>query len=205
MKAANLIVLGVPQAVAARFAEPLGGAMERFGINTPARKAAFVAQLLHESAMFTRTGENLNYSAKRLREVWPKRFPSDEIAAQYERSPEKLANLVYAGRMGNGDEKSGDGWRFRGRGPIHLTGRSNYGACGKAIGHDLIAKPELLEQPDVGCLAAGWFWAAGNPTERDLNLLADRGDIAAISKAINGGTHGLAERIALTQRVLKEF
>lgn len=161
----------------------------RWGINTAQREAHYIAQLAHECAEFTRLEENLNYSAKRLLEVWPRRFPLASEAARYANNPEKLANKVYANRLGNGDEASGDGWRYRGRGPIQITGRDNYDTAGKAIGYDLVATPEALLRPAIGCDVAGWFWRS-----RKLNELADADDIRQITLRINGGTHGLEER-----------
>lgn len=191
------------------FIGPLTAAMERFGIDTPVRQAAFVGQLLHESGNFTRMTENLNYSAEGLMNTWPQRF-AYVTAARYGRvdgkqaaNQQMIANIAYAKRMGNGDVASGDGWRYRGRGPIQLTGRANYRACGKAIGIDLIAKPELLEQPEAGCLAAAWFWSAGNPTGRDLSLLADERNITAITRAVNGGENGLSHRKEVTMRAMQ--
>lgn len=190
------------------FLGPLNTAMARFGIDTPVRQAAFVGQLLHESGNLTRMVENLNYSAEGLLATF-RRYFTPATANQYGRTTEHpanqqmIANIAYASRMGNGGPESGDGWRFRGRGPIQLTGRANYRACGKAIGIDLIAKPELLEQPEAGCLAAAWFWSAGNPTGRDLSLLADERNITAITKAVNGGENGLLHRKEVTMRALQ--
>ena len=169
---------------------PINSAMDRYQINTPKRVAAFIAQVLHESARLGRVTENLNYGANALMAVWPRRFPSTEIAKQYERNPEKIANHVYGDRMGN--DEPGDGWKFRGRGPIQITGKENYRKCGVSIGKDLIKSPELLERPLEGCLSAGWFWSVNA-----LNQLADLGDMAGLTKRINGGTHGLPERIEL--------
>src|SRR6185436_4674356 len=155
----------------------LNAAMERFEITTPYRAAAFLAQVAHESAEFSRLTENLSYTAARLCAVWPGRFPTLQAAQPYERNPELLANYVYARRLGNGDAASGDGWRFRGRGLIQLTGRGNYRSCGAA-------------------LAAAQFWQS-----RGLNHLADDQnddnddeDFVKITKIINGGTAGLKSR-----------
>ena len=169
--------------------DALDAAMRRFEIDTPSRMAAFTAQLAHESGQLQRWTENLNYRWERLRQVFPKYFTSDAQARAFDRKPELIANRVYAGRMGNGPEASGDGWRYRGRGPIQLTGRDNYRACGSAIGVDLVADPELLATPGPGCLAAAWFW-----TRNGLNALADAGDFVTITRRINGGLNGLAER-----------
>jgi len=177
---------------------PLNAAMKEWGIDTPERMAAFLAQVAHESSELRRLEENLNYSAARLRAVWPKRFPDDATAQRYANQPERLANYVYAGRMGNGDAASGDGWRFRGRGLIQLTGRSNHAACKTALGLDLVRAPYLLREPLPAARSAGWFWKS-----RGLNELADTDpeadddeDFVAISSLINGGRAGLADRIA---------
>jgi putative chitinase len=169
--------------------DALDAAMRRFEIDTPSRMAAFAAQLAHESGQLQRWTENLNYRWERLRQVFPTYFTSDAQARAFDRKPERIANRVYAGRMGNGSEASGDGWRYRGRGPIQLTGRDNYRACGSAIGVDLVGDPDLLSTPGPGCLAAAWFWARNG-----LNALADAGDFVTITRRINGGLNGLAER-----------
>lgn len=158
-------------------------------IDTPEERAAFVSQLAHESAEFTRLSENLNYSAERLAQVWPSRFRDPEVARRYARNPERLANLVYANRLGNGPESSGDGWRYRGRGPIQLTGRDNYRRCGAALGVDLVADPDLLFEPPTGVRSALWFWRV-----RGLDRVDDDGDVLDETRLVNGGTHGLAER-----------
>jgi putative chitinase len=178
----------------------LDAAMRRFGIDTPARMAAFCAQLAHESGQLQRWTENLSYRWPRLRQVFPKYFPSDADARPFDRQPERIANRVYANRMGNGPETSGDGWRYRGRGPIQLTGKANYRACGEAIGVDLVADPDLLATPEPGCLAAAWFWARNG-----LNALADAGDFVTITRRINGGLAGLAERREFWERAKSVF
>lgn len=180
----------VTQANADRFAQPLAEACAEFGIDTPARLAAFLAQVAHESANLARLVENLNYSAQGLLAVWPNRF-TPEAASAIARQPERIANRVYAGRLGNDDEASGDGWRYRGRGLIQVTGKANYAACGKALGLDLVGAPELLETPGPAARSAAWFWSS-----RGLNAPADRGDIEAITRTINGGLTGLADRKA---------
>jgi putative chitinase len=174
----------------------LNAAMNRFEITTPARAAAFLAQTAHESGEFRRLVENLNYSAAGLCRTWPNRFATLDIAKPYERNPELLANYVYAKRLGNGDVSSGDGWRFRGRGLIQLTGRGNYRSCGAAVVLPLEVEPERLETPDAAALAAAQFWQS-----RGLNHLADDQnddnddeDFVAITRIINGGTAGLTAR-----------
>jgi putative chitinase len=174
----------------------LNTAMDRFEIDTPPRAAAFLAQVAHESGELQRLSENLNYSAARLCAVWPKRFATVDAAQPYERNPERLANYVYARRLGNGDEASGDGWRFRGRGLIQLTGRGNYRSCGTAIALPLEAEPALLESPDAAALAAAQFWQSRglNHLADDENADNDDSDFIAITKLINGGTAGLKSR-----------
>ena len=181
-----------------RFLQPLEDAMGKFEISTPARQAAFLAQLAHESNQLRATEENLNYGWKGLRLTFPKYFRTDAEAKACERKPEQIANRAYANRNGNGSEESGDGWRYRGRGPIQLTGRANYRACGAAIGIDLEAEPDRLQDPLAGALAAAWFWGT-----RGLNALADLGTAQAfrdITRRINGGLNGLEDRIAFWNR-----
>jgi putative chitinase len=169
-----------------RWAKPVAEAMARYGIDTPLRKAHFLAQIGHESGGFVYTVENLNYSAAALLKTWPSRF-TPATAEQMARKPEQIANHVYGGRMGN--TQPGDGWKYRGRGLIQLTGRSNYKAAG--FEHN----PELLEQPEGAAMSAGWFWSTNG-----LNALADRDDVLAVTKRINGGTHGLDDRRKRLQR-----
>lgn len=169
----------------------LNDEMAASGISNVNRKAGFIAQCAHESGGFCRIIENLNYSAEGLVKIFHKYFPDLDHATPYARNPEKIANKVYASRMGNGDEHSGDGYKFRGRGFIQLTGHDNYSKCGAAIGKDLVNMPELLENIEGAVKSAIWFWNSKN-----LNALADSGDIVNMTKKINGGTIGLADRIA---------
>ena len=174
----------------AKYLSALNDEISNFGINTKLRAAHFIAQLAHESGSFKYTSENLNYSAKALRSVFGKYFPSEELAEAYARKPEKIANRVYASRMGNGDEASGEGWKYRGRGLIQLTGKDNYTQCGKATQMDLVENPDqLADNADAAVAAAGWFWDM-----RGLNAYADQDDIKAITKRINGGYNGLEDR-----------
>lgn len=175
--------------------EALSDEPPKWDIDTTHEFASFLAQVAHESSELRIMEENLNYSAERLMAVWPKRFPEFAIAAPYEYAREKLANYVYANRMGNGDVTSGDGWRYHGRGPIQLTGRDNYKACGEGIGEDLLNHPELLLTPFVGIRSACWFWKS-----RDLDSLDDDDDVRAETRKINGGETGLARRQALFNR-----
>ena len=139
---------------------PLLAAMREFAINTPLRQAAFVAQLVHESGTFRFTIENLNYTAAALRRVWPTVFPTNELAEAYERKPERIANRIYAGKFGNGPEESGDGWRFRGRGPFQVVGRDSYRRFGIALGVDLETEPDLAAEWSLGFRTAGVFWTS---------------------------------------------
>jgi len=187
----------LPQArqVAGFFVPVLNAAMARFKINSPVRMAAFIAQVGHESGQLTRMVENLNYSAERLQAVWPNRFDA-ALAVQVARKPEQIANIAYGGRMGNA--LPGDGWKYRGRGLIQLTGASNYRAAGAALGLDLVNHPELVEQPETAALVAGWFWQSNG-----LNELADSGQFAKITRTINGGLTGQADRVALRDLAAK--
>jgi putative chitinase len=179
-----------------KYIDALNNQMNKFGINTPLRIAHFIAQVAHESDSLKYSSENLNYSEKALRAVFGKYFPTDELAEAYARQPEKIANRVYANRMHNRDEASGDGWKFRGRGLIQLTGRDNYTQCGLELKLDLINHPELLsDQPNVAVDAAAWFW-----NKRNLNADADKDDISCITKMINGGYNGLEDRKAYLAR-----
>jgi putative chitinase len=177
-----------------------------YEINTAQRLSHFLAQGLIETGFLAAKVENLNYSAAGLRRIWPSRFPSDEVANAYARKPEKIANYVYANRMGNGDEASGDGWRYRGRGFFQLTGKDNYKRFGDMAGIDLVGDPEALEKDLKLSLkvAMAFFQKQG------LNAFADRNDASAISRAINIGNaksskpaHGEADRIAWTANVLQ--
>ena len=172
-----------------KWLDPLNQTFAKYDINTALRQAAFIGQCQHESNNFRTLEENLHYSADGLMRTWPSRFPSADVAQQYANNPEKIANKVYAGRMGNTEE--GDGWKFHGRGLIQLTGRENYDNCGKGIGADLIGEPQLLVSPMYACLSAGWFW-----NKKGLNVLADKLDYPEMTKRINGGLLGLADRIA---------
>jgi putative chitinase len=183
--------------LAATFAPVLNTAMDKYQILTPARIAAFLAQVGHESTQLTVLVENLNYSAEALQRVWPSRF-SAAAAAEVARKPDQIANIAYASRMGNGAPGSGDGWKYRGRGLIQVTGKANYQKCGDALGVDLITSPELLEQPQYAAMSAGWFWSVNG-----LSALADAGDLQAITQKINGGMNGYADRAAIYDRALK--
>jgi putative chitinase len=178
-----------PRCRAGDVAPALDAAAVRFGISGRLPVVHWLGQMVVESGGFTRLEENLNYSAERLMQVWPGRFPTISLAKPYERNSEALANKVYGGRLGN--TAPGDGWRYRGGGWMQITGKDNYARIGKAIGLDLVARPELLRQPGPASDAAAAFW-----DEHDLNALAERDDVVEITRAINGGLNGLAERKA---------
>ena len=166
--------------------------LPEYDIDTPKRVAAFMAQCGHESGGFTVMQENLNYSAKGLRGIFGKYFPNDDIAKQYERKPEKIANRVYGNRMGNGPEESGEGWYFRGRGIVQITGKNNYTKCSQSLfeSNVLVENPDLLLETEYAIHSACWFWSAAR-----LNELADVGDMKTMTKRINGGFIGLEDRI----------
>jgi putative chitinase len=165
--------------------------MTKFKIDTPIKLAHFLAQCGHESGGFKVVNENLNYGAKGLLGIFKKYFPTEDKAKLYERKPEKIANLVYGGRMGNGPEASGDGFKFRGRGYIQLTGKDNYTAFGKAIGEDIVANPDLVATK-YPLLSAAWFFS-----KNCLGKCTDASDTAvtAVTKCVNGGTIGLPDRL----------
>ena len=169
-----------------------------YQINTSKRRAMFFAQLDHESNLEPKA-ENLNYSAERLLQVFPKYFTRNDVN-EFARNPEKIANRVYANRMGNGNQKSGDGYKYRGRGFIQLTGRSNYILAGKDLRVDYINNPDWLLREADAMLVACWFWQ-----KNKLNEFADWGDVEGATRAINGGVNGLADRKAKYDKYLKEL
>ena len=180
----------------AKWLEPLNGTFQKYDVNTPKRQAAFIGQCAVESANFTRLQENLNYSAERITQVWPSRFPNVSIAQPYAHNPKALANFVYAGRLGN--LQDGDGWMYIGRGLIQITGRENYANCENGIGVDLINNPDLLLTPKYAALSAGWYW-----NKKGLNALADSQEYGAMTKRINGGLTELDERIFKITKALE--
>lgn len=173
------------------YVEPLNTVCEYYEMfENPKRAAAFLAQIAHESGGFNFIKENLNYSAEGLRKIFPKYFPTIELAQQYARQPEKIANRVYANRMRNGDEASGDGFKFRGRGLIQLTGRDNYTKFSLALDMNLNDTIAYLETPNGAVASAGWFW-----DNNKLNNYCDSDDFIGLTKRINGGTIGLQDRV----------
>lgn len=202
----KLVAAGVRANVAEQWLQPIQEACNKFGIDTKNQEAAFIAQCAHESGGFTMLEENLNYRAAVMAVCWPKRFAEldaqgkpkkdaqgknipNKFALAIERKPELIANSVYSARMGNGPLESGEGWKYRGRGLKQLTGKDNYKRCGPAIGVDLVNNPELLIQPKYAALSAAWFWHSNK-----CGPLAESGDFVALTKKINGGTIGLADR-----------
>jgi putative chitinase len=179
----------IPDAVIAQIPDTVA----KFGLNTPLRLAHFLAQCGHESGGFRVTNENLNYSAKGLNGIFKKYFPTMQLAEAYQRNPQKIANKVYSSRMGNGGEASGDGYKFRGRGYIQLTGRDNYTAFGRAINEDIPNNPDLVATK-YALASAAWFF-----TKNGLHKMADEGAsdqvVTKITKRVNGGTIGLPDRI----------
>jgi putative chitinase len=194
-----LIKAGVRSNLAETYSNYLDKTMIESSIQTKNQKAMFLAQVLHESTMLSDVTENLNYSELNLAKVFKKYFDRN-TAKTYARNPEKIANKVYANRMGNGNEMSGDGWKYRGRGLIQLTGKENYINCGKNLGIDLIKNPDYLTTPEGAARSAGWFWR-----KNKLNFSADKSDIITNTKIINGGSIGLDHRINLYQKLLSYF
>jgi putative chitinase len=179
----------IPDSVIAQLPDTIA----KFELNTPLRLAHFLAQAGHESGGFKLVNENLNYGAKGLRSVFKKYFPDDATALLYERKPEKIANIVYASRMGNGDKSSGDGWKHRGRGFIQLTGKDNYTAFDKFVDDDILANPDLVATK-YPLLSAAWFFH-----KNGLHKIADEGStdavVTKVTKRVNGGIIGLPDRL----------
>ena len=195
-----------PAATVEPLVDDLNHALEQYSINTPQRVAAFMAQIDVESGGLKAREENLNYSAKRLTEVFPRHFKDVDPNA-YDRLPEKIANRVYRDRMGNGSESSGDGWRYRGRGFIQLTGKNNYTAFGKSMGMTAEEASEYMSTAEGAFMSAGWFWETNK-----LNAVADKGNIDEVSRIINAGpggslssVHGLDKRRDAYKRALEIF
>ena len=185
--------------IGVEWVDALNETFNTFGISTQRQQAAFIGQCGHECGNFRILEENLNYRAETLMKLWKARFPTMEIANQYAKNPKKIANKVYSSRMGNRDEASGDGYKFRGRGYIQLTGKDNYTAFGKSIGVDMSVNPDSVASTHA-LTSAAWFWS-----KNKLNEIADTGAtdevVTKITKRVNGGTIGLADRI----KHFKEF
>jgi putative chitinase len=183
--------------IGAEWVDALNETFTRFNLTTNNQKAMFIGQCSHECGNFRILEENLNYKAATLMRLWPKRFPTLEKANEYSGNSKKIANSVYSSRMGNRDENSGDGYRFRGRGCIQLTGHANYFHAGKALGVDFVSEPDLVATPKFASLTAGWFWSTHN-----CNAPSDALDYTKVTKIINGGTIGLDDRIKHVQQAL---
>jgi putative chitinase len=197
-----LVSAGASMANAERYAVYLDAAAEEFAIDTPEQCALWLANIFHETGGLSTVTENLNYSAAGLVATWPKRFSiggtaTTRNANEYHRNPEKIANAVYSSRGGNGDEASGDGWAYRGRGLIQLTFRANYRKYGGLLGVDLEGDPSLALDPQVAARAAAAFWH-----ENGCGELADAGNIAGVRRKINGGTLGLGDVEGYYARIL---
>ena len=188
----QLVALGIDE----KWLEPLNTTFDKYEINTPKRQAGFIGQCQHESGNFKTLEENLHYSAASLMRVWPSRFPDQATADQYANNPEKIANKVYAGRMGNTED--GDGFKYRGRGVLQLTGKDSYIFCGQALKLDLMDNPDFLLEPMNAMLSAGWFW-----NKRGLNAAADVSGWEEVTRKINGGVLGLDDRIAKITKALQ--
>jgi putative chitinase len=186
--------------LADRWVNALNETCEEFAIDSPFRIAGFLSNVAHESAGFKFVKENLNYSAASLMRVWPSRFPNLEVAQRYAMQPEKIANRAYADRMGNGDEASGDGAKFLGRGLIQLTGKNNYVAYSLACNNEALQHPEIVEQPKYAAESAGWFWNVNR-----LNTLADAQDVGGMCRRINGGYNGLDDRQMKYSKLMDYF
>lgn len=199
---ARLVAAGVAPTQARIFADPLKAACALWGIDTPARIAAFLAQAMHESARLTKLEESLYYTTpERIRAVFPRTVPSLELAQRLIRNPERLANLAYAGKNGNGDVNSGDGWVYRGRGIFQLTGRANYTAAQVACNRPYVAEPWRVAEPSDACLTAAHYWHT-----HSLNVLADTMQVDAITRAINGPAMvAAAERRQFTEEAARVF
>lgn len=190
----NLDALGISES----WQKPLADTFAKYGINTSQRQACFIGQCMHESNGFRVLEENLYYSANALMRTWPSRFPDEDTAEKYANNPEKIANKVYGGRMGNVEDN--DGWKYHGRGLIQLTGKDNYANCGSGLGVDLLSNPEWVATPEYAALSAGWFW-----NKKGLNDLADTMDIETMTKRINGGTLGIDDRKAKIRMVMQKL
>lgn len=197
----NLIKIGHPnlsREKALLFFAPLVEAMEKYEINTVERISAFLAQAMHESACFKVLSENLNYSTNGLLKTFPKYFPSQEIAQQYAHNPRAIANRAYANRGGNGNEASGDGYKYRGRGVFQLTLKENYRSLSNDTKINFLVSPDLLLDPSYACLSACWFFS-----KNGLNELADKGDFELLTKRVNTAKLGMEERRKYYNRALE--
>jgi len=184
--------------ISSDWASPLNDTFSRFGIETLEEQACFMGQFSYECNNFKSLEENLNYKPETLMKLWPKRFPSMEEAMKYAHKPQLIANHIYQGRMGNRDEASGDGWRFRGSAICQLTGHDNFYHAGKDLGIDLVNNPDLARTVKWAAPIGGWFWAT-----HGCNQLAQSGNYDGLTQRINGGLFGAKERVAKINQVLK--
>lgn len=188
-----------PDAVA--WARHLGTTAQIYDIlDTEHRLAMWTATIVHESNQLRDLEEDLSYSAQRIVEIWPARFPGIAAARPFARNPERLANRAYANRMGNGPEESGEGWRYRGRGLIQITGRAMYERCGQGLAQPLLEQPNLLLTPELAALSAGWYWTANG-----CHALADADDMRGVTKIVNGWLNGLEKRLEYLARARHVF
>jgi putative chitinase len=183
--------------IGAEWVDPLNATFAKFGMVDIDQQAAFIGQCTEECGHFTKLEENLNYSAKTLDRLFGHKFKPGEIEL-YAGNAQKIANRIYGGRMGNRDESSGDGWKYRGRGCIQLTGHDNYWHFGQSVGQDFVSNPDPVGQPYYAAMSAGWFWKT-----HGCNEIADREDWIALTKRVNGGDFGLKDRIAFTNKALQ--
>lgn len=203
----NVLLKIVDQATADKWANSLQATCDRFEINTPERIAGFVAQCAHESGMFKSVSEGLNYKVEALKALFGRHRISEEDCNKYGRIDGKqpadqagIANAIYGGEFGKknlGNTEYGDGYAYRGRGLIQLTGKANYKKAGDSLGVDLVANPDLVATPEYAALTAGWFWSANN-----LNALADAKDLLGMTKKVNGGTIGIEHRTELYNKLI---
>ena len=184
--------------IGAEWEDPLNETFARFGINTPVLQAAFIGQCGHECGNFRILEENLNYRAETLMKLWPRRFPTREIADQYARNPKKIANMVYSNRMGNRDEASGDGFLYAGKGIIQLTGKDNYTRFAQSLEISVEDAAEYMKTFEGAAQSACWFWETNN-----LNKFADAGDLKTMTRVINGGFKGMEDRELQFARISK--
>lgn len=190
----------MPKNGISKYAMTMVETFKNFELNTVNRIAGFLAQTGHESGRFNRIEENLNYSAERLQVVFKKYFPTEELAKKYANDKRSIANRVYGGRLGNGPELTGDGWKYRGRGLIQLTGKNNYSSCAKDMGLDIIDNPDLLLLPEIAVLASIWFW-----DKNQINRACDADDIVLMTRMVQGGRLGLEERKKYYEAFKKEL
>jgi len=187
----------LPGASLERWHPPLCRAMARADIATPPRIAVFLAHVAVESGEMSSLCENLSYSSGRLMATWPTRFPTPELAAPFAHNARLLANLIYANRLGNGNPASDDGYRYRRRGLLRAVGRDHYAEAGAALGSDLAGNPELLEQPEIACAEAAWWWS-----RRGLNAIADSGDLELSTRIVSGAVKDFPERVFYWSRAM---